>query len=167
MGTIKTKNKFTTLDFDSSQASIDNTSLRKAENISILGDSKFSSLQNIKGTREIIEYVSENTDIESLNVLGVYEVMALYDYDCDGKYESDLFSLLIFKYDKKNKSEVILVDTTNNKRHLLYPNVLDNTDLDFPENGTVSATYTKERGIPEVYWDDNKNELRKITLKKS
>lgn len=165
MGTIKTKNKFTTLDFDSSQASIDNTSLRKAENISILGDSKFSSLQNIKGTREIIEYVSENTDIESLNVLGVYEVMALYDYDCDGKYESDLFSLLIFKYDKKNKSEVILVDTTNNKRHLLYPNVLDNTDLDFPENGTVSATYTKERGIPEVYWDDNKNELRKITLK--
>ena len=38
MGTIKTKNKFTTLDFDSSQASIDNTSLRKAENISILGD---------------------------------------------------------------------------------------------------------------------------------
>ena len=62
MGTIKTKNKFTTLDFDSSQASIDNTSLRKAENISILGDSKFSSLQNIKGTREIIEYVSENTE---------------------------------------------------------------------------------------------------------
>lgn len=167
MGSIKTINKFTTLDFDSSQASIENTKLRKAENVSILGDSTFSSLQNLRGTKEIVEYLSENTDIDSLNVLGIYETSALYDYDCDGEYESDLFSLLIFKYDNTNKSEIILVDITNNKKHLLYPNILDSTDLNFPKNGTVSATYSKERGTPEVYWDDNKNELRKITLKVS
>jgi len=167
MGTIKTKNVFTTIDVDSSNEAIEKSKLRKAVNIEVLADNKFTSLQNIRGTKEISDYLSPNTDLASLNVLGVYEVKALYDIDCDGKYELDDFSLLIFKYDAINGSEVILVNIATAQKYLLYPNQLDATSLNFPPDGTVSATYSRERGVPEVYWDDDKNELRKITLKVS
>lgn len=167
MGTIKTKNVFSTIDVDSNNETIGNNKLRKAINVEVLSDNKFTSLQNIRGTKEISSYLSNNTDINTLNVLGVYEVKALFDLDCDGKYELDEFSLLIFKYDEVNKSEIILVNISTSQRYLLYPNTIDATDLNFPPNGTISATYSRERGIPDVYWDDNKNELRKITLKVS
>lgn len=166
MGTIKNINTFQEgMDYDTSLSRLPNKRSRRSVNMEILKDGDFYSIRNMRGTKNISTYLSTNTDIQSLNVLGVFEVSCLYDRDCDGNFESEEYSIVIFKYDNVNKSEIIIVSTETEDKFLVYPNINDNTDLNFPPTGTISASYTKERGIPEIYWDDHNNEMRKITLK--
>lgn len=165
MGTIKQKSTFEGgLDKDTSPESIKNNRLLDAVNMDNIGDGKYSKLQNIKGTTEVIEYLPAGYDTDTLNVLGVYEVKANYDYDCDAKFEKKHISLLIFSYDANSGSVITLIDLVDNVRHQLYPNTTDNTDLAFPPLGTVDASYTEERGTPQIFWDDFKNVLRSLNL---
>ena len=165
MGTIKQKNTFEGgLNKDTTPESIKNNELLDAVNMDIIGDARYSKLQNIKGTTKVIDYLPTGYDEATLNVLGVYEVYANYDYDCDVVFEKKHVSLIIFSYDKNSGSVITLVDLIDNVRHQLYPNTTDDTTLDFPPLGTVDASYTEERGTPQIYWDDFKNVLRSLNL---
>ena len=155
------------LDFDTTPSRMPSNRLRKCINMELLKDGEYVSLRNIRGDRDITSYLSASTDLATLNVLGMFECQALYDLDGDNTFEQENFSIIIFKYDALNGSEIILIDLKNQNSHLLYPNANDSTSLNFPPKGTISASYTKERGTPEIYWDDNKNELRKLVLKYS
>jgi hypothetical protein len=165
MGTIKQKNTFEGgLNKDTTPESIKNNELLDAVNMDIIGDARYSKLQNIKGTTKVIDYLPIGHDEATLNVLGVYEVYANYDYDCDAVFEKKHVSLIIFSYDKNSGSVITLVDLIDNVRHQLYPNTTDDTTLDFPPLGTVDASYTEERGTPQIYWVDFKNVLRSLNL---
>lgn len=168
MDTIKHISTFEEgLDFDTTPSRMPSNRLRRCVNMELLKDGEFVSLRNVRGDTDITAYLSPNTDLASLNILGMFECQALYDLNADNEFEQENFSIILFKYDNTNGSEIILIDLKNKASHLIYPNINDNTSLAFPPKGTVSASYTKERGTPQVYWDDNKNELRKITLRYS
>ena len=165
MGTIKVKNTFNGgINTDSTPEIVKNDELRDAVNIDIISDGKLAKLINKKGTTEVIKYLPDTYDNDSLNILAVYEVNANYDYDCDAIFEEKNNSLLIYSYDAINGSLITIIDLINNKKHVLYPNNRDNTSLDFPPLGTVDASYTEERGSPQVFWDDNRNVLRSLNL---
>ena len=90
MGTIKNINTFQEgMDYDTSLSRLPNKRSRRSVNMEILKDGDFYSIRNMRGTKNISTYLSTNTDIQSLNVLGVFEVSCLYDRDCDGNFESE------------------------------------------------------------------------------
>jgi len=167
MARIKAVNKLNGgIDTDTTPEALDNTKLRDASNIDVLNTGTYSKLTNIKGTTNILKYLPDNTDLNTLNVLGVFNVEILADYTATDVYVHNK-ALAIFTYDATNKSQIFIVDLVRNEVIKFYPNNVSATDLDFPPEGTVSASFTIERGVPEIYWDDNKNELRKLILKYS
>ena len=167
MAGIKVINKLNGgIDTDTSPEVLPNTKLRDAVNVDIYDTGKYSKLTNIRGTTNISTYLPDNTDLSTLNVLGVFNVELLADYA-----GTDTFSLnkalIIYTYDSVGGSQIFVVDLVENQVIQFYPNPNSSTSLDFPADGTVSASFTIERGIPQIYWDDYKNELRKIDLKYS
>lgn len=167
MARIKAVNKLNGgIDTDTTPEALDNSKLRDASNIDVLTTGAYSKLTNIKGTTNILKYLPDDTDIPTLNVLGVFNVELLADYAGNGNFVNDT-AIIIYTYDVVNKSQIFVVDLITNQSIKFYPNNLSSVDLDFPPEGTVSASFTIERGVPEIYWDDNKNELRKLILKYS
>lgn len=167
MASIKVTNKLNGgIDTDTTSEAIDNTKLRDASNIDVLTTGEYSKLTNIKGTTNILTYLPDTTDLPSLNVLGVFNVEILADYTSTNVYVTNK-AIAIFTFDVTNKSQIFIVDLVRNEVIKLYPNPASSADLDFPPEGTISASFTIERGVPEIYWDDNKNELRKLTIKYS
>lgn len=165
MGTIKAKNSFEGgLNKDTTPEAVKNNELLDAVNMEITGDGRTYKLQNIRGTTEVSTYLPAGYDAATLNVLGVFEVYANYDKDNDGTFEEKNVSLLIFSYDANSGSVITLVDLTDGSRNQMYPNSRDTSSLGLPPLGTVDASYTEERGSPQVYWDDNKNVLRGLNL---
>ena len=167
MARIKAVNKLNGgIDTDTTPEALDNTKLRDASNIDVLNTGTYSKLTNIKGTTNILKYLPDNTDLGTLNVLGVFNAELLADYTGNGTFINNT-ALVIYTYDATNKSQIFVVDLITNQSIKFYPNNLSTVDLDFPPEGTISASFTIERGVPEIYWDDNKNELRKLILKYS
>ena len=167
MAGIKVTNKLNGgIDTDTTPEALNNTKLRDAVNVDIYDTGKYSKLTNIRGTTNILSYLPDNTDLTTLNILGVFNIEFLADYAGTRAYESHKV-LIIFTYDATNGSQITIVDLVTNQAVLMYPNVDSTESLDFPVDGTISASYTKDRGIPEIYWDDNKNELRKLILRYS
>ena len=165
MGTIKAKNSFEGgLDTDTTSEGLANNRLRDAVNMDTIEDGKRTKLVNIKGTTSVIKYLPDGYDESTLNILAVYEVYANYDNNCDGVFEEKNVSLIVFSYDKNSGSVITLIDLINTEKHQLYPNPNDSTDLGFPERGTVDASYTEERGTPQIFWDEDKNVLRSLNL---
>jgi hypothetical protein len=167
MAGIKVTNKLNGgIDTDTTPEALNNTKLRDAVNVDIYDTGKYSKLTNIRGTTNIVSYLPNDTDLDTLNVLGVFNIEFLADYAGTLSYETHR-ALAIFTYDSTNGSQITIVDLITNEAVLMYPNVASSVSLDFPVDGTISASYTKDRGIPEILWDDNKNELRKLTLRYS
>ena len=167
MAGIKVTNKLNGgIDTDTTPEALNNTKLRDAVNVDIYDTGKYSKLTNIRGTTNILSYLPDNTDLTTLNRLGVFNIEFLADYAGTLSYEAHK-ALVIFTYDATNGSQITIVDLVTNQAVLMYPNVDSTESLDFPVDGTISASYTKDRGIPEIYWDDNKNELRKLILRYS
>lgn len=167
MARIKAVNKLNGgIDTDTTPEALDNTKLRDASNIDVLNTGTYSKLTNIKGTTNILKYLPDNTDLGTLNVLGVFNAELLADHAGSGTFVNNT-ALVIYTYDATNKSQIFVVDLITNQSIKFYPNNLSTVDLDFPPEGTISASFTIERGVPEIYWDDNKNELRKLTIKYS
>lgn len=167
MAGIKVTNKLNGgLDTDTAPEALNNTKLRDAVNVDIYDTGKYSKLTNIRGTTNILTYLPDNTDLSTLNVLGVFNIDLLADWSGTDTYVTNK-GLIIYTYDSVGGSQIFVVDLVQNQAIKFYPNPDSTTSLDFPVDGTVSASYTKERGVPEIYWDDNKNELRKLTLKYS
>ena len=167
MARIKAVNKLNGgIDTDTTPEALDNTKLRDASNIDVLNTGTYSKLTNIKGTTNILNYLPDNTDLGTLNVLGVFNAELLADHAGSGTFVNNT-ALVIYTYDATNKSQIFVVDLITNQSIKFYPNNLSTVDLDFPPEGTISASFTIERGVPEIYWDDNKNELRKLILKYS
>jgi hypothetical protein len=163
MGTIKIKNTFEGgINFDVTPEAVGNNELRDATNIDIYSRGKYTKLTQLDGDSEILTYLQPASD---LNILGAFPVRALYDYDGDLIYEQFNDSIIVFSYDSTNGSQITLIDQINAQVHIMYPNPTDNESLDFPTEGTISASFRQERSIPEIYWDDNKNPLRYMTLR--
>ena len=111
MDTIKHVSTFEEgLDFDTTPSRMPSNRLRKCINMELLKDGEYVSLRNIRGDRDITSYLSASTDLATLNVLGMFECQALYDLDGDNTFEQENFSIIIFKYDALNGSEIILKD---------------------------------------------------------
>lgn len=162
MAGIKVTNKLNGgIDTDTTPEALNNTKLRDAVNVDIYDTGKYSKLTNIRGTTNILSYLPDNTDLTTLNILGVFNIEFLADYAGTRAYESHKV-LIIFTYDATNGSQITIVDLVTNQAVLMYPNVDSTESLDFPVDGTISASYTKDRGIPEIYWDDNKKDRKSV-----
>ena len=167
MASIKVVNKLNGgIDTDTTPEALNNTKLRDAVNVDIYDTGKYSKLTNIRGTTNVIEYLPNGTDLATLNILGVFNIDVLVDYAGTSDFKEHK-GLIVFSYDATNGSLITVVDLIDTQKIQFYPNSASTDSLDFPTEGTVSASYTKERGIPEIYWDDNKNPLRKLILKYS
>lgn len=167
MANIKVINKLNSgIDSDTSPEALDNKKLRDASNMDILNTGEYTKLANIKGTTNILQYLPNNTDVGSLNILGVFNTVISADYIGSEEYVLNK-ALTIFTYDAVGGSQIFTVDLIENRIIKFYPNNISTQSLDFPTDGTVSASFTVNKNTPEIYWDDNKNELRKLTLKYS
>jgi len=167
MANIKVINKLNGgIDTDTSPEALNNTKLRDASNMDVLNAGQYTKLANIKGTTNILKYLPDTTDIDTLNILGVFNTEVLVDY-----LGNDVFnlnkSLAVFTYDSANGSQIFIIDLIENRQIKFYPNNIDSRGLDFPPDGTISASYTVNKNTPEIYWNDNRNSRRKLILKYS
>lgn len=55
------------IDTDTTPEALDNTKLRGHSNIDVLNTGTYSKLTNIKGTTNILKYLPDNTDLNTLN----------------------------------------------------------------------------------------------------
>lgn len=149
---------------DIDNVGMQNGDIRDAINTDLFELGKIGRRTNIKGTKFLNEIFDDNTDYESLNILNTTSVFAQYDYNGDEIFEVENPSIIIFSYDNNYKSRIILYDVIEKRSSTIFPNQTDDSDLNFPPTGTISATYDKEQSKNRVYWDDYKNQLRKINL---
>ena len=147
-------------DSDTSSDYFKQDRLRSVVNMELVQDNNAIRLQKIRSTKEIFQWLPQPSD--NLNVLAMVNVQA--NYVVSPTVTEQRESLLMFSYDDDNGSLINIIDIENTTVLQLYPNLTDNTDLNFPPRGTISASFTKENGVPEIYWDDNQNELRKLSL---
>lgn len=150
-------------DSDTSSDYFKEDRLREVVNMELIQEQNAIRLQTIRSTREILEWIEQPST--NLNVLAAVNVQAVYEANTVGNTDTvEHESILVFSYDDDNGSVITLIDIETDDKFVLYPNLDDNSPLNFPPNGTVSASFTKENGQPQIYWDDYKNELRKINL---
>lgn len=154
------------MNYDSSNRGVAKKDVRDAVNTDTTEPGKEGLRVNMLGTLEAATYTDQNTDKPTLNVLGVADVFARYDYDGDGEFEVENPSVLILTWDKNNLSRILLFDATQEQVSVLYDSVASG-DIGFPPTGTASISYDKEQGRNYAYWDDAKNKLRKIPLEYS
>jgi len=73
MANIKVINKLNGgIDTDTSPEALKNTKLRDASNMDVLNAGQYTKLANIKGTTNILKYLPDTTDIDTLNIVGVF-----------------------------------------------------------------------------------------------
>lgn len=149
-------------DSDTSSDYFQQDRTREVVNMELIQEQNAIRLQTIRSTEEMLLWI--DLPATNLNVLAAVNVQAVYEAGVYGSDAVEHESIVVFSYDDDNGSVITLLDVETNSRYKLYPNADDSSPLNFPPNGTVSASFTKENGQPQIYWDDYKNELRKINL---
>ena len=149
-------------DSDTSSDYFEQDRTREVVNMELIQEQNAIRLQTIRSTNELMQWI--DLPATNLNVLAAVNVQAVYEAGVVGADRVEHESIIIFSYDDDNGSVINLIDIETNDLFKLYPNADDSSPLNFPPNGTVSASFTKENGQPQIYWDDYKNELRKINL---
>lgn len=164
MGKLKTFHTLTGgQDSDTSSDYFKQDKLRDVVNMELIQEENAIRLQTIRSTKGILQWIDPTTATD-LNVLAVVNVQAIYEAGVVSANREERESVLIFSYDSNNGSQINLIDVEGDNLIQLYPNGDDNSSLDFPPEGSISASFTRENSIPQVYWDDYRNELRKIDL---
>ena len=159
---------------DTEPRQIPNNQYRDALNADLTdysgGEGFYAALTQMRGMYAMPGSVP--VDMPTVNVLGMFEVRAMYDYDCTGEFfvqgacddctpKEMNDSIVLFVWDAVNGSRVLLYDLVREQLHIL----LQNSALDFHSQGSVDAVFTSYRGVPELYWDDDCNELRRLDLR--
>lgn len=149
-------------DSDTSRDYFKEDRLRKVVNMELVQEENAIRLQTMRSSLNVLEFIPQPSP--NLNVLCALPVQAAFELGSPTNLQ-ERECILLFTTDDNNGDQIILIEIESDTIYYLYPNADDNSPLDFPKEGTISASFTKENGVPEVYWDDNKNELRKVVLR--
>jgi hypothetical protein len=138
------------LDQDTAYPNVSAQNYVDSVNLSLVGDGKFSVLQNIKGTTKISDIVA----VASTDVIAIYEntyqIGATQNVNC----------ITVFTATQGGNFKIFCLDVDNNVLYQLYQEAVA-SDY-FTNDRVMDCISYAERGYDILFFTDNYNEVRKL-----
>lgn len=138
---------------------------RELINASITGNGAFYAVENIRGSLSIDSLLPADSYL-NYNILGAFECFP-QEVGRTGPLRKHIVIFLAFEDNTHAwRNRIFFLNTENNQlSEMKFGDTSGETErdkLNFPPDGTVDAVIFGERGYSNIYFEDNRNPLRKL-----
>lgn len=142
------------LDTNTTYSKVPSNKYVSATNINLVSTGNFHALENIKGTTNVMNFISSTNAVVLGEFASKYKIGDTEGVPC-------ITSFIAINGGASSTFQIICYDTVNDISYFLYEETFDGTDY-FTTDRVVSGVLYPENSIDIFYFTDFYNEIRKI-----